>query len=92
MRRSLAGRRMFGTIMRFYSLLKRGGLLASSAKRRKVRLTIDAPNRRGTDTLKEYVQLLSADEKLACDLSVDADDSARSKQLQATDFVIGSIY
>lgn len=72
--------------------LEKGGLFAPSATNRRIHLTIDARNRRATDTLTEYVQLLMANDEIPCVVDVVADDSARSPQLQAADFVIGSIY
>ncbi len=72
--------------------LEKGGLFAASARRRRIELTIDARNRRATDTLTEYVQLLMSNDELSCVVTVSAGDSARSPQLQAADFVIGSIY
>lgn len=72
--------------------LEKGGLFTSSAQGRKISLVIDARNRRATDTLTEYVELLIASNEMPCALAVSADDSARRPQLQAADFVIGSIY
>ncbi len=72
--------------------LEKGGLFAPSASNRRIHLTIDARNRRATDTLTEYVQLLMANDEMPCIVAVASDDSARSPQLQAADFVIGSIY
>jgi hypothetical protein len=72
--------------------LEKGGLFAASANGRRIHLTIDARNRRATDTLTEYMQLLMANDEIPCTVAIAAEDSARSPQLQATDFVIGSIY
>jgi hypothetical protein len=51
-----------------------------------------AAARRATDTLTEYMELLMANDEIPCTVAIAAEDSARSPQLQATDFVIGSIY
>ncbi len=72
--------------------LEKGGLFSTAAKGRKIHLMIDACNRRATETLAEYVQLLMANDELSCTVAVNSSDSARSPQLQAADFVIGSIY
>jgi uncharacterized protein DUF3800 len=72
--------------------LEKGGLFAASAKGRKIFLVIDARNRRATETLTEYVELLIANDEMPCAVAVTSDDSARRPQLQAADFVIGSIY
>jgi hypothetical protein len=45
--------------------LQTGGLFATTAKRR-IQLTIDARNRRATDILREYVELLMANEEISC--------------------------
>ena len=71
--------------------LETGGLFATKAKRR-IQLTIDARNRRATDILREYVELLMANGEISCLLSLASKDSSASPQLQAADFVIGSIY
>lgn len=72
--------------------LEKGGLFAAGAKGRRIHLAIDARNRRATDTLTEYVELLMTNNELPCTVVVSSDDSARRPQLQAADFVIGSIY
>jgi hypothetical protein len=72
--------------------LEKGGLFDASTRNRKIHLAIDARNRRATDTLIEYVELLMANEEIASTVTVTAYDSARSPQLQAADFVVGSIY
>lgn len=72
--------------------LEKGGLFAASAKGRRINLAIDARNRRATETLTEYVELLMANDEMPCIVAVTSDDSARRPQLQAADFVIGSIY
>jgi hypothetical protein len=72
--------------------LEKGGLFVASAKGRRIHLAIDARNRRATDTLTEYVELLMANDEIPCIVGVTSDDSARRPQLQAADFVIGSIY
>jgi Protein of unknown function (DUF3800) len=71
---------------------EKGGLFSASTRGRRIHLTIDARNRRATETLSEYVQLLEASGDLACTIEVSSDDSARCPQLQAADFVIGAIY
>lgn len=72
--------------------LEKGGLFAASAQGRRIQLTIDARNRRATETLTEYVQLLMANDEIRCTVAIAAEDSARNPQLQAADFVIGSIF
>lgn len=71
--------------------MEKGGLFDPSMQGRRVYLTIDARSRRATETLSEYVDLLSGSE-LPCALEVVPRDSAGSPQLQATDFIVGSIY
>jgi hypothetical protein len=71
--------------------LERGGLFDPSTQGRRLQLTIDARSRRATQTLAEYVDLLSGEE-LQCSLVVASEDSAGSPQLQAADFVAGSVF
>lgn len=71
--------------------MEKGGLFGASMQGRRVYLTIDARSRRATDTLSEYVDLLSGND-LPCSLEVIPADSMGSPQLQAADFVVGSIY
>lgn len=71
--------------------MEQGGLFDPSMQGRRVCLTVDARSRRATETLAEYVDLLSGNE-LPCSLELVSDDSARSPQLQAADFVVGAIY
>ena len=72
--------------------MEEGGLFAPSATNRRIHLTIDVKNRRATDTLTEYIHLLMANDEMRCVVEVSDDDSTRSPQLQAADFVIGAIY
>jgi len=72
--------------------MEKGGLFDSSCRGRRVRLTIDARNRRATETLSEYVALLRSNDELACDVTVSGADSARFPQLQVADFAVGAIY
>lgn len=72
--------------------LEKGLLFDPATKGRRFRLTIDARSRRATQTLTEYVELLSSNDDIPCMLEVVSSDSARSPQLQAADFVVGSIY
>lgn len=72
--------------------LEKGSLFGETARGKSIHLTIDARNRRATETLTEYVQLLMDNDELPCSVAVAAEDSTRSPQLQATDFAIGAIY
>jgi len=71
--------------------LETGGLFGTMAGR-SIQLTIDARNRRATDILTEYVGLLMASNEISGAVSVASKDSSASPQLQAADFVVGSIY
>jgi len=68
------------------------GQLLNPSVRKRVRLTIDARNRRATETLTEYVELLTATDEICCSVKVIAEDSERIPQLQAADFAVGAIY
>jgi len=72
--------------------MEKGGLFEPSKRGRRIQLTIDARNRRATETLTEYADLLMSSEDLACAVSVVAGDSQRIPQLQCADFVVGAIY
>jgi len=72
--------------------LEKGGLFDVRTQGKTVHLTIDARNRRATETLSEYVQLLMANDELTCCVKVDAGDSVGSPQLQVADCAIGAIY
>jgi hypothetical protein len=72
--------------------LEKGDLLSPMARGRRISLTIDARNRRATETLSEYVALLMDSGELPCSVELKADDSARCPQIQVADFVIGAIY
>jgi len=68
------------------------GRLFDSTIRKNVRLTIDARNRSATETLTEYVRLLSANDEICCAVDVRPGDSQRIPQLQVADFAVGAIY
>jgi len=72
--------------------MEKGGLFDESAEGKRILLTIDARNRRATSRLREYIELFMENGDLRCSVQIDAADSAHLPQLQATDFVAGSIY
>lgn len=71
--------------------MEQGRLFRPDAAKRLV-LTIDQRNPRATESMREHLDLLSLDGSLCCDVTLRANDSERSPQLQAADFAVGAIY
>lgn len=72
--------------------LEKGNLFGPLQRGRRIKLTVDARNARATASLAEYVSVLAAGGELCCELTVRGADSLRTPQLQAADFVAGTIF
>jgi len=68
--------------------LEKGGVFDGLATGKHVSLTIDGRHRRATEALRHYLERLD----LPCVVSLKAEDSAHSPQLQAIDHLVGAIY
>jgi hypothetical protein len=72
--------------------LEQGMLFDAGRPPKSLTLTLDARNRRATESMSEYLDLLERNGELCCRVKVRAEGSAKIPQLQIADFVVGSLY